>query len=126
MREGFDPKQLSVDHIIDQSGRVDDVDKARAMANVEAEHRAFAQMFADYCRDPQAFGATHPALGVAEIEWLRQLQEPGVRTEYIKRYGELRAEVEGEVYDFRPSLKNFSIDGLMELRWSLRIATETG
>jgi len=128
MGEGrFESRRLQVDHVVDQSGLVKgNPEKAWLMAEEEQLHRDFLKLYREYCADSEKFIAAHPRLSEAHLTTLKRLAEQKVPAEYIHRYGELRAEVIGEVFDFRERVRKLDEEGLHSMRESLSVAVEAG
>jgi hypothetical protein len=126
MTEKFNATRLSVDHAADQNRVTRDVEKARAMASEEARHRALAGLYEAYSSGPEDFNRQHPEIKPEQTTLLKRLHDKGVPINYIHRYGELRAEVEGELFDFRNAIRKFSEEELIDLKLGLGAACDTG
>src|SRR4051794_27468903 len=126
MIEHFQKKHLKVDHVVDQKGPIHNEPKARAMAEEENKHREFGRMYEAYLSAPEGFRAAHPTIDPELISRLDQLRSVALPVEYVTRYGELRAEIAGELYDFRTRIRTYSDAGLAELRHSLGLAVDAG
>ena len=100
----FSPENLQ--HLKGQEGTIEKKEKAQEMADIEHEIRRFADLFDEYQADPSAYEnkyqnsedehATLPLLG--------ELVSRGVSSQYIRRVGELMAEIEGTAYDYEVEL----------------------
>lgn len=126
MIEQFQPERLKVDHVVDQKGPIHDELKARVMAEEESKHREFGRMYEAYLSAPEGFLAAHPTIDRALISRFDQLRSIALPAEYVTRYSGLRAEIAGELYDFRTRIRTYSEDGLAELRHSLSLAVDAG
>lgn len=113
----FKTEELRVRHVVDQSGMVNRVDKAMIMAKTEHLHREFATLYDTFCQNPKEL--VHPEVGSYDLNHFRELYSRGVPVDYIRRYGELRAEVEGEVYDFKCRCTGTTDESLRKLRGAL-------
>jgi|SRR5580692_2192910 hypothetical protein len=126
MAEKFDATRLTVHHASEQNRVTRDIEKARAMASEEARHRAFAGLYEEYKSGPENFGRQHSEIAPEQINLLKRLHDKAISVEYIRRYGELRAEVEGELYDFRNAIREFGDEELIDLKLGLGVACDTG
>jgi hypothetical protein len=118
----FESRQLSIKDSTHQSGPIENRETARIMAEEEERHRSFARYYDEYRRDPKKFATTHPELSTRHIQVLRTLSEENVPSEYVRRYGELRAEMLADVYDFRACLQTCDNESLWDLRDELAVS----
>ena len=89
-QEPYDPKRLGVHLDRDQSGRVDDEDKAREMAKVENRKRDLETKYRDYlAQDEETFLQKHPDFSDFTLYDFRVMKKAGVPPEYVRRYGDL-------------------------------------
>jgi len=115
MTSKYDPPQLAVDLVEfvddDNDGYV--IEQARIMAHEEDKHRSFAKQYLEYQKDTGGnFGLKSEFAELARL---------GVSAEYILRFGELSAEICGEIYECENYAYAYNDDTLSELAHALKL-----
>lgn len=111
--ELYDASKL--EHVKGQEGRVEDMTKAREMAEREKVYRTWADLYEEYLADPAAFNEKHekgppgsPNLFDVTPETCEELAKMKVPVEYIRKLGELDAEAFGQILDYDQTLEGKS------------------
>ena len=112
----YDSKMVDVHHTKDQSGRVNDEEKAHDMAKEEGRIREIANKYQEYlAADEAEFLKKNDNFSDFRLYDFRVMKKGGVPPEYVQRYAEVAGEVEGDFYDFRKDLlKRFDRDGKVD------------
>jgi len=107
--KSYDASKL--EHTKGQEGRVEDMTKAREMAEREKVYRTWADLYEEYLANPTAFNEKHkkgppgsPNLFDVTPEVCEELAKMEVPVEYIRKLGELDAEAFGQILDYDQTL----------------------
>jgi hypothetical protein len=106
MGEQFNPNALKF--VKGQEGRVEDVEKAQAMAAEEEFYRNTAAQYERYCANPDDKEFQKPGAFSIVLGEYGDLQANKVTPEYIKKVGEIQAEKVGELFDYEQSVASKS------------------
>ncbi len=123
MSEKFDPSRLKLSHNRHTSDFIRDRDKAIEMAEEEKQYRELAALYNEYEYNPASFSAKHPDVGADQLALFDELKNAGITHQYILRYGELRAELEGNIHDFAVRIRHYSDYELLWLKHGLDLLT---
>ena len=89
------------------TGIIEDIDKARVMAEAESPRREFLAEFRKYCEDPVAYRSNdNPHAKHADL--FMQLYQEGVRASDIEQEAIGAAEDAGHEYDLKEKIKSMS------------------